>query len=66
MLQRLFGEDLLPGNPDQAAVINQALQVAESRLLLFEFAQYGSLGSVLKRVSEPVREGGDVREYLLA
>lgn len=64
MLQRLFGPDMLPGNPEGAAAIDQALAVAESRMMLFEFAEYGSLQSLLKKVSLPVRTADDPREYL--
>lgn len=66
LLQRQFGEDLVPGNPQLAAEINQALEVAESRMMMFEFAEFGSLGALLKKVSDPVKGPGDPCECFLA
>lgn len=42
--------------------MDQALQAADSRLMLFEFAQFGSLGSFLKKVMVPVTDANDPRE----
>ncbi|KAJ4404551.1 hypothetical protein N0V82_010480 [Gnomoniopsis sp. IMI 355080] len=62
MSLRQLGVDLAQGDMQNA--MDSALRGAESRMIMFEFAEFGSLSSLLKKFSEPVTTANDPRKRL--
>ncbi|KAJ4396541.1 hypothetical protein N0V93_000761 [Gnomoniopsis smithogilvyi] len=59
ILQRQLGHDLAEG--DMQGPMDRALRASEGRMILFEFAEFGSLFRLLKKVSSPVTDDNDPR-----